>query len=147
MEVGHPEEALLDWDGPMGADVASRLTPAMQASLERGLRERLDAGTLQWPYLQEGNADNILAMQDDPSRAPGDVLYEGLAADYSPAGASRKLLSAGIPGLKYLDANPRHWGQGTRNYVMFPGTEDSIRILRKYGLLAPMAAGAAMGDE
>jgi hypothetical protein len=31
---------------------------------------------------------------------------------------------------------------------MFPGTEDSIRILRKYGLLAPMAVGAAsQGQE
>jgi hypothetical protein len=32
---------------------------------------------------------------------------------------------------------------------MFPGTEDSIRILRKYGVMAPipMAAGAAMEDQ
>jgi hypothetical protein len=29
---------------------------------------------------------------------------------------------------------------------MFPGTEDSIRILRKYGIMAPIAAGA-MGEE
>jgi hypothetical protein len=82
-------------------------------------------------------------MQDDPSRAPGVVLYQGLAADYAPSSASRKLLDAGIPGLRYLDANSRHWGQGTRNYVMFPGTEDSIRILRKYGIMAPIAAGAS----
>lgn len=44
-----------------------------------------------------------------------------------------------------------HWESGmepgTRNYVMFPGTEDSIRILRKYGLLAPMAAAGTMGEE
>jgi hypothetical protein len=30
---------------------------------------------------------------------------------------------------------------------MFPGTEDSIRILRKYGMMAPIAAGAAAGGE
>jgi hypothetical protein len=30
---------------------------------------------------------------------------------------------------------------------MFPGTEDSIRILRKYGLLAPMAAGAMQEQQ
>jgi hypothetical protein len=31
----------------------------------------------------------------------------------------------------------------TRNIVMFPGTENLIDILRKYGILAPLAAGAA----
>jgi hypothetical protein len=60
--------------------------------------------------------------------------------------ASRALLDEGIPGLRYLDGKSRSAGQGTRNYVMFPGTEDSIRILRKYGLLAPMAAGAMEED-
>lgn len=35
----------------------------------------------------------------------------------------------------------------TRNYVMFPGSEDSIRILRKYGILAPVAAGAAQQEQ
>jgi len=33
--------------------------------------------------------------------------------------------------------------QGSNNIVAFPGTEDQIRILRKYGLMAPVAAGAA----
>jgi hypothetical protein len=86
-------------------------------------------------------------MRDDPALAPGVVLYEGMAADYAPSSASRKLLDAGIPGLRYLDANSRHLGQGTRNYVMFPGTEDSIRILRKYGIMAPIASGAAAEGE
>jgi hypothetical protein len=147
VEIGHPEDSLLDWDGPIGAAVASRLTPHMRASLERGLRERLDAGLLRWPYLQGDYADNIPAMRDDPALAPGVVLYEGMAADYAPSSASRKLLDAGIPGLRYLDANSRHLGQGTRNYVMFPGTEDSIRILRKYGIMAPIASGAAAEGE
>jgi hypothetical protein len=30
---------------------------------------------------------------------------------------------------------------------MFPGTEDHIRILRKYGLLAPMALPALQEGE
>jgi hypothetical protein len=48
-----------------------------------------------------------------------------------PAGAA-ELRDAGIPGLKYLDGVSRSAGSGSRNYVMFPGTEDQIRILRKY---------------
>jgi len=53
------------------------------------------------------------------------------------------LLRAGVPGIKYLDGFSRAAGTGTRNYVMFPGTEDSITILRKYGLLPAVGAGAA----
>jgi hypothetical protein len=60
--------------------------------------------------------------------------------------ASRRLMKGGIPGLRYLDGNSRTAGQGTHNYVMFPGTEDRIRILRQYGLLAPMAL-PAMSEE
>ena len=30
---------------------------------------------------------------------------------------------------------------------MFPGTEDSIRILRKFGLLGPAAVGAMQQDD
>jgi len=55
-------------------------------------------------------------------------------------------MEEGIPGLRYLDGLSRRVGQGSRNYVTFPGTEDSIRILRKYGIMAPIAAGA-MGEE
>jgi hypothetical protein len=56
-------------------------------------------------------------------------------------------LDAGIPGIRYLDQGSRSAGEGTRNYVMFPGTEDHIRILRQYGLLAPMALPALQEDE
>jgi hypothetical protein len=141
VEIGHPQHSLLELDGPMGTETASRLTPPMRASLERGLQERLNMGQL------KRHAGNILAMQADPSLAPGGVLYEGLAADYGPVSASRKLLDAGIPGIRYLDQGSRSAGQGTRNYVMFPGTEDAIRILRKYGLMAPIAAGAMQEER
>jgi hypothetical protein len=30
---------------------------------------------------------------------------------------------------------------------MFPGTEDQIRILRKFGLLPPLAGGLALQEE
>jgi len=57
--------------------------------------------------------------------------------------SSRMLREAGIPGIKYLDQGSRSAGEGSRNYVVF---DDSIiNILRKYGLLGPMAGGAAAG--
>jgi hypothetical protein len=70
------------------------------------------------------------------SRAYGDGL--------SDVAASKVLLGEGVPGLKYRDAMSRgSASNATRNYVMFPGTEDSITILRKYGLLPAVGVGAA----
>lgn len=42
-----------------------------------------------------------------------------------------------------VDQGSRAAGEGTRDYVMFPGTEDRIRMLRQYGWMLPfiMAAG------
>jgi hypothetical protein len=137
VEIAHPESSLLDYDRPMGQAIASRLTPALHAGLERGVRERLEMGQL------KRHADNLRQMLGDPSLAPGELLLHGSADDYGTALAARKLKDAGIPGVRYLDQGSRSEGGGTRNYVMFPGTEDQIRILRKYGLLAPVAAGAA----
>ncbi|MBK8161545.1 MAG: hypothetical protein IPK59_23310 [Rhodospirillaceae bacterium] len=51
------------------------------------------------------------------------------------------LRDAGIPGIKYLDQQSRVSGQGSRNYVVFD--DKLIEILRKYGLLPPVAAGTA----
>ena len=48
---------------------------------------------------------------------------------------------AGIPGIKYLDQQSRVAGHGSRNYVVFD--DKLIEILRKYGLLPPVAAGTA----
>lgn len=60
--------------------------------------------------------------------------------------ASTDLRDAGIPGIKYLDQGSRQAGQGTSNYVVFPGNEHLIEILKKYGIL-PFIAGAGMARK
>jgi len=52
------------------------------------------------------------------------------------AGVADKLREAGIPGIKYLD-------EGSRN----KGDDSLIQILRKYGLLPPVAAGAVAASS
>lgn len=55
---------------------------------------------------------------------------------------------AGIPGIRYLDQMSRGAGEGSSNYVVFD--DKLIEIMRKYGLLGPVAAGtvaAATNDE
>lgn len=77
------------------------------------------------------------AISRDPKSA------ERLARDFVTMG----LLDSGVPGISYLDHASRRKGYGSSNYVIFPGAEGNIRILRKFGLLAPVAAGAAAGGS
>jgi hypothetical protein len=146
LEIGHSPKSLLDYDAVLSEQ------PHMLPAVERALKKIKD------PSMR----DDYMVLIEEPADSKGVEVYNALhnagAADaglsygsrgYSAAGneaASRALMDVGIPGLRYLDGQARRVGQGTRNMVMFPGTEDSIRILRKYGLLAPMAAGA-MGED
>ena len=53
-------------------------------------------------------------------------------------GASELLRRQGIPGIRYLDQGSRGTGEGTSNFVVFPGNEDLLTILKRNGgLLGP----------
>lgn len=111
LEIDYPEASLLDWD---------KLVRDQPSILDR---------------VPE-------AASLDPD-ATGYHLYDWMKLWHGgPRSASEGLLrDHGIPGIRYLDGTSRRAGEGSRNYVMFPGTEDRIRILRKYGL-APATLGA-----
>ncbi len=51
---------------------------------------------------------------------------------------ANELSQAGIPGIRYLDQGSRAAGEGSHNYVVFPGNEHLVEIVKKYGI-----AGAA----
>lgn len=51
----------------------------------------------------------------------------------SSAVVSEALRQAGIPGIRYLDQGSRNAGQGTSNFVVFPGNEDMLQILEVNG--------------
>jgi hypothetical protein len=139
VEIAHPESSLLDWDAPLSGQ-------------SRAVRERLAP-------LRSDKYD--LNPRDGTDVESGATALARIAGVEGELGAAAALHRAGIPGVRYLDAGSRGFippgfpgwntirdpSQATRNYVMFPGTEDSIRILRKYGMMAPIAAGAAAGGE
>jgi hypothetical protein len=50
---------------------------------------------------------------------------------------SERLKTAGIPGIKYLDAGSRAAGDGSRNYVVFD--DRLVSIVRKYGIAGASA--------
>lgn len=51
--------------------------------------------------------------------------------DDSPAAVAEQLRQMGIPGIKYLDEASRAKGEGTRNFVTFPGEEKNLTILER----------------
>lgn len=61
----------------------------------------------------------------------------------SPKHASQMLNEAGVPGIRYFDQFSRAPGEGTSNYVVF--NDELIKILRKYGIVPPVAGGALGG--
>lgn len=134
VEIGYPEDALLDYDRPFatpggirGAAVLRQENPDILT--EPMLRALRDGSWRFESYAGWQNAAEALARL--PKTQSG----------------AQALMEAGVPGVRYLDQGSRAAGDGTRNYVIFPGAEDRIRILRKYGLLAPMAAGAALEEQ
>lgn len=127
VQIAHPEEALLDWDAPMSK---------------------------QPKLVQRAFGDMAMDMPGDGRRVYHDILTrrgeefdDDMTGALAHRAATQELLQEGIPGIRYLDQGSRAAGEGTRNYVMFPGTEDSITILRKYGLLPPLAGAAAMQES
>jgi hypothetical protein len=64
----------------------------------------------------------------DPRTTGGDALGVLNEALGGPDVASTYLRQAGIPGIRYLDQGSRGAGQGTSNFVVFPGMEDMLRI-------------------
>lgn len=123
VEIAHPESNLLDLD-------------AMPGEQSPGVRNALEVlGVLQrGPITPRTNLSGYAALRR-------------LSEDLSPAGAASELFRQGVPGARYLDGVSRARKDGTRNYVMFPGTEDSIRILRKYAVPGAIGAGAASGMQ
>lgn len=129
VEIAHPESALLDWDAPMSK---------------------------QPKVVQRVFGDMAMDMPGDGGRVYRDIAVRrgeefdddmtGVLADRA---ASQELLAEGIPGIRYLDASSRATGQGTRNYVIFPGAEDAIKIIRKYGWMLPatMATDAVVNAD
>jgi hypothetical protein len=112
-KVDLPDEhiaKMLDWDKPI-----SQQAPHIRDSPE--MKGFLSQETGQEIY-------NILSKE----LAGGSQFARGkndAAADI--------LRKAGIPGIRYLDGGSRGAGQGTSNFVVFPGNEGLLQILERNG--------------
>jgi hypothetical protein len=122
LNVNANPEDFLDWDLPLSEQ---------PANVQRFANER-------WQQIMGRNPDPSLEGEYILKMASPQYGIDGREwLDVGPsADQRRRLLEAGIPGVRYLDAGSRSAGDGSRNYVIFD--ENLIEIVRKYGI-----AGAA----
>jgi len=120
-KVDLPDEAIakmLDWDKPL----------SQQSEEIRNL------------IAQRGPLDDPRTFGfKNPEKVKGADIYNILARGsqakpgIGEAGVSEAMRNAGIPGIRYLDGSSRGQGQGSSNYVVFPGNENMLRILERNG--------------
>jgi hypothetical protein len=106
-------EQFLDWDKPL-----SQQSEEVRKALE--------------PLGLAGDKSVFDAMNEGVARRVGkDAKTEG---DFKrgEAEAAAALRDSGIAGIRYLDGMSRDKGEGSVNYVVFPGNENLIDIVRKY---------------
>ena len=112
-KVDLPDEhiaKMLDWDKPL-----SEQAPEVQAAI-----------------AQLHGKDALGRPTNAPPLNPedrGQWLYQALQEGRTQKLASEALREAGIPGVKYLDQGSRDAGEGTRNFVVFPGNEHMMNIV------------------
>lgn len=119
-------DRMLDWDKPL-----SEQSPSVLAALEKSKNKQIRA-MLEYaktPYTGAGIEGETKTMGE--AYRTMSMNFSGRASAES-AKASKLLQQAGIPGIRYLDAGSRgQGGSGTRNFVVFPGEEKKVKILKR----------------
>ena len=146
---------MLDWDKPLSEQPenvrkALESHPAIAAEIARRNEKRVllneqSPGRLAHPVI--GKLAGKEAVAND---LKGSELYQTLSnyfrdedSAWSSLGitpndaknihdaASRYAAKLGIPGIRYLDGDSRTGGAGTSNFVVFPGEEHNLKILKR----------------
>lgn len=125
---------MLDWDKPI-AQQPPEVVDAVRVMLkEQKYLGPNDNGPRQFNSALKAWRNEHGGMADGDS---GQMVMQWLGKSGSPDEAAAKLKALGIPGIKYLDGGSRGKGQGTYNYVVFPGLEDQVKILERNGVKLP----------
>lgn len=148
-KVDLPDNAIarmLDWDKPLSqqpeafkAAVSAREQKRMLPILEqrKAALAGLPPDAPNAAILKKQIAileDEIKQAQPVPSMTGGEYFNYLRRREMQPAEQAEWLRQAGIPGIRYLDGGSRGTGQGTSNFVIFPGNEDLLTILERNGV-------------
>lgn len=116
-KVDIPDEhiaKMLDWDKPL-----SEQAPEVQVGLQ-------NSGLLKY-------ADDYFKVNKKTAPTGADLHDFLKYSGYDQWELSSKMADQGIPGIRYLDGGSRGTGQGTSNFVVFPGNEGLLTILERNG--------------
>jgi len=119
-------EQMMDWDKPLSQqspyirDALKPVTNKLDREIKQnGGKPRDYTGWEIYQHLNETWADRLDRRG---------VSYEEMPSSKAVA---LKLQRLGVPGVKFLDQGSRGVGQGTRNFVVFPGEEQHLNILSR----------------
>ena len=120
-------ERMLDWDKPLAEQpqlVKNALSIMPHRSPEWTFKDTLE--TLQAaPHLKNDTSLNPTGSQIYSMFGKGMMVGNKAQGQI---GVSKIMHELGIPGIKYLDQNSRGAGQGSKNFVIFPGNEHLLSI-------------------
>jgi hypothetical protein len=120
-KVDLPDDAvakMLDWDKPL-----SQQSPAATAAIDKFVA---NYGPL-YPKLEQawkGRATSDWTGKD---------LYRAVGGQQKNFGSDLLRNEVGLPGIRYLDGGSRDAGNGSSNFVVFPGEENILSILERNG--------------
>jgi hypothetical protein len=116
-------DRMLDWDKPLKEHSAEIKKIAVMMGVDPDDPEiRGSSFLMELSYRARKKAEEDIEANPDLTAKMPD--YEAIV--------SEQLRQAGIPGIKYRDAGSRgQGGSGTRNFVVFPGEEKKVKILRR----------------
>lgn len=122
-KVDLPDEhiaKMLDWDKPL-----SKQSKEVQRAIAK-------TKTMLPPNAID-DLGGDLSLMYGPDVTPKDFLntWESFGQK---AGGENALQKLGVPGVRYLDGGSRGVGQGTSNFVVFPGNEGLLSILERNGI-------------
>lgn len=123
-KVDLPDSAIarmLDWDKPL-ADQSAYVAHQLERAGMYGPLSKMSNGTL-WHDISAHISDKRGSITKSLKR--------------DQAAAADAMRGLGIPGIRYLDGGSRGAGQGTSNYVVFPGEESLLKILERNGIPMP----------
>ena len=131
-------------------EVMDKLTSMDLPKDAKNYLDRQGRGVKGSPLMMQAHDDFMPPLPPNTKGVDKDIHFMSTIADRE-VGASRNvaeaLQQAGIPGSTYLDDTlMASANTPSRNYVMFPGSEDLIKKLRTYGV-GGAAAGAGLAGS
>jgi hypothetical protein len=143
-------DRMLDWDKPLSEQpeaIRKALANIQPSSVVDGT-EVVGGGVIRIKndpdfgpkYFLEMDGESFRLSPEDVDRLAGEnrgeSFYRSLMEKFGGGKpgeikASEYLRALGIPGIKYLDEFSRGAGEGTRNFVLFPGEEKKAKIIKR----------------